>query len=369
MMRVALVHDWLVTHRGGEQVLLELARAFPSAPIYTLVYDRKNVHPELQNRDVRTSFIQKLPRVPKHFRRYLPLFPKAIEQLDLSGYDLVISTSHCVAKGARASGLHISYVHTPMRYLWDQLPTYVPRLPEAARASVVRAVEVAVTPLRKWDVASSKRPTELIANSRYVANRIQRVWARHAHVVHPPVAVDFWNDAPERKREGYLVVSALVPYKRVDVAVDAAVAFGFPLTVIGSGPERRDLQKRAGGRVRFLAGASNEQLREAYASAKALLFCGVEDFGIVPVEAQAAGCPVIALGEGGVLETVVDGMTGVLFADPEPAILGAAISSFERMRFDRGRLMRHAKTFSVQSFRDGMRERLAAHGVAFESPI
>ncbi len=281
-----LVHDWLVTHRGGEQVLLELARAFPSAPIYTLVYDRKNVHPELQNRMVHTSFIQKLPRVPKHFRRYLPLFPKAIEAFNLADYDVVISTSHCVAKGARAQGLHISYVHTPMRYIWDQLPSYVTRLPESARAPVIRAAEVAVTPLRRWDVASSKRPTELIANSRYVANRIARVWDRDAHVVHPPVAVDFWNGAPEKKREGYLVVSALVPYKRVDVAVDAALAFGLPLTVIGNGPERRNLLKRAGGRVRFVTGASNDELREAYASAKALLFCGVEDFGIVPVEAS-----------------------------------------------------------------------------------
>ncbi|HSI05359.1 MAG TPA: glycosyltransferase, partial [Myxococcota bacterium] len=191
MTRVALVHDWLVAHRGGEQVLLELARAFPSAPIYTLVYDPRDVHAELTSRDIRTSLIQSLPGVPRHFRRYLPLFPKAIEAFNLSKYDVVLSTSHCVAKGVITQGTHIAYIHTPMRYLWDQLPTYIP--PWADTRLTVKAVTMAVTPLRRWDVMSAARPTELVANSKYVAERIARVWQRESRVVHPPVTTGFFR--------------------------------------------------------------------------------------------------------------------------------------------------------------------------------
>lgn len=364
MTRVALVHDWLVTHRGGEQVLLEIARAFPSAPIYTLVCDRDSIHPELRNRQIHTSFIQRLPRSPDHFRRYLPLFPKAIEAFDLRRFDVVLSTSHCVAKGVKAPGTHISYVHTPMRYIWDQLGTYVPHVP--ARSVFTKAAEVAVTPLRRWDVQSSQRPTTLVANSQYVRERIQRVWSRDAEVVHPPVAVDFWREAPDVPREGYLVVSALVPYKRVDIAVDAAVAYGFPLTVIGSGSELARLEQRGRGHVKFVTGASNEDLRQAYASAKALLFCGVEDFGIVPVEAQAAGCPVIALGQGGALETVVDGATGAFYSRASVEALAEAIERFEGLRIDRSTLTQHAESFSTWHFHEAFQGVLRSQGVSYE---
>lgn len=367
MKRVALVHDWLVAHRGGEQVLLELARAFPSAPIYTLLYDPSDVHPDLVRRDVRTSFVQHLPGVPESFRKYLPLFPRAIESFDLSEFDVVISTSHCVAKGVKTRGVHVSYIHTPMRYIWDQLPTYLP--PWAKSRLTEKAAELAVGPLRTWDIASARRPTELVANSAYVKQRIASFWKRDAQVVHPPVATGFFRDAPQRKREGYLVVSALVPYKRVEVAVAAAVRGGLSLTVIGSGSELARLERIAGGRVRFRANASPQALREAYASAKALLFCGVEDFGIVPVEAQAAGCPVIALAQGGALETVVDGVTGVLFDSPEPDALLAAIGRSENLSFDRHALAEHSDGFSTGHFHREMQRILKSHGVSYERPL
>lgn len=367
MTSVALIHDWLVTHRGGEQVLLEIARAFPSAPIYTLVCDRENIHPELARRDIHTSFIQHLPRAPDHFRRYLPLFPKAIEAFDLRKYDVVLSTSHCVAKGAKARSAHISYIHTPMRYIWDQLPSYVPHVP--GRSLLTKAASAAVRPLQRWDVESAKRPTALVANSQYVRERIARVWHRESEVVHPPVAVDFWREAPELPREGYLVVSALVPYKRVEIAVEAAVAYGFPLTVIGNGSELGRLEQRGRGFVRFIPEASNHDLRQAYASAKALLFCGVEDFGIVPVEAQAAGCPVIALGQGGALETVIDGVTGAFFSRPTVEGLAEAIERFELMKLDRSALTQHAESFSTRHFHQAFQRVLRSHGVLYEAQV
>ncbi|MBC7793911.1 MAG: glycosyltransferase [Clostridia bacterium] len=365
MTTVALIHDWLITHRGGEQVLLEIARAFPSAPIYTLVCARDNIHSELAHREIHTSFVQHLPRARDHFRRYLPLFPKAIEAFDLRKYKVVISTSHCVAKGAKAHNTHISYIHTPMRYIWDQLPSYVPHVP--GRLLLTKAAEAAVRPLKRWDVESSKRPTALVANSQYVRERIARVWNRESLVVHPPVAVDFWRDAPELPREGYLVVSALVPYKRVEIAVDAAVAYGFPLTVIGAGSELARLEQRGRGHVRFITSSSNEELRRAYASARALLFCGVEDFGIVPVEAQAAGCPVIAFSQGGALETVVDGVTGAFFSRPSVEGLAEAIERFETMNLDRAVLTQHAETFSTRHFHQAFQSVLREHGVLYET--
>lgn len=365
-VRVALVHDWLVTHRGGEQVLLELARMFPEAPIFTLVYQRAQVHPELARRRVITSFVQKLPGSPQSFRRYLPLFPRAVERWDLSDYDLVISTSHCVAKGVltRPGQWHLSYVHTPMRYLWDQLEAY---LPPRGRMLTAPAARLATRSLRRWDVESSRRPTRLLANSDHVAQRIAAVWHRRAHVVHPPVEVCFWNDAPERPRQGYLVVSALVPYKRVDLAVAWATRHRRPLRVIGTGSERERLERIAGPTVELLGEVSSELVRQAYAEAEALLFCGVEDFGMVPVEAMAAGCPVVAFGQGGALETVIDGRTGVLFHEPTIAGLHAALQRFESFAaagaFSRQQLRQHAQRFDVGHFVAAIAEHLEAIGV------
>ncbi|MEO0815009.1 MAG: glycosyltransferase, partial [Myxococcota bacterium] len=321
MTRVALVHDWLVAHRGGEKVLLEIARLFPDAPILTLVFAPELVHPELRDRTVSTSFIQGLPGAPERFRRYLPLFPKAIEQFDLRGFDLVISTSHCVAKGVRSRAPHLSYVHTPMRYIWDQMPSYMP----SGFQWATPAVRAAVTPLRRWDVESAERPTRLLANSAYVAERIRRFWGRDAQVLHPPVELSRFSGGDGAQRHGWLTVNALVPYKRTELAVELATQRGERLVVVGDGAERERLQQLAGPTVEFRTQVSDDALAELYARSELMIHGGVEDFGIAPVEAMASGCPVVALGEGGVTETVRSDESGVFFLSPTPQALGQAI--------------------------------------------
>jgi len=358
-VRVALVHDWLVSHRGGENVLAEIASLYPDAPIYTLVHSKGTVDEALERHPIETSFIQDLPGSPQRFRPYLPLFPRAIESFDLSSYDLVLSTSHCVAKGVRtrSDAIHVSYVHTPMRYLWDQLPQYLPNVP--GKPLLVKAARALSAPLRAWDVASAERPTHLLANSSFVAKRIAHVWGQHAEVIYPPVDVGFFAQAPQQKRRGLLVVSALVPYKRVDLAVTAATKLGERLTVVGRGSEARRLQRMAGPTVEFVESLAIEKLRNAFASAEALLFCGVEDFGIVPVEAMAAGCPVIGLKRGGLTETVVGegpDRTGVFFETATTAAVCDAIIEFRRWSdtegFRRSALSARANNFGRGRFRD-----------------
>ncbi|MEM6531520.1 MAG: glycosyltransferase [Myxococcota bacterium] len=352
MTRVALVHDWLVAHRGGEKVLLELARLFPEAPIYTLVFDRRRVHRELAGRTIITSFIQRLPGAPKRFRPYLPLFPAAIESFDFRAFDLVLSTSHCVAKGIRADAPHLSYVHTPMRYIWDQLDTYLPRV--RGRRLLKAGAEAVAAPLRRWDVSSSARPTSLVANSRFVAERIERFWGRRASVVHPPVDVERFGGRVDQARSGYLVVNALVPYKRTELAVEFASRNRIHLTVVGDGSERRALEHIAGPTVCFRPSVSDAELVELYRSAKALLHGGIEDFGIAPVEAMAAGCPVVAYGRGGVTETVVDGRTGVFFHEPQAAALEAAVRRLDTLDLAAVDIRQHAGRFSGHAFRKNL---------------
>jgi len=344
-MKIALVHDWLVGHRGGERVLLEIARLFPQAPIFTLVCERAKLHPELQQRQIMTSFIQRLPKSPQKFRAYLPLFPAAAETFDLKDFDCIISSSHCVAKGVCVlpHQLHLSYVHTPMRYLWDQMAEYLPH----ENRWLLKAAKLVTMPLRRWDIQSAQRPTKIVANSRYVAKRIERYWKREAGVVYPPVDTAYFSDIKEQERRGYLVVSALVPYKRVDWAVQCATELNLPLTVIGDGPERQRLKRMAGPSVTFLGSVSMQQLKQAYAQAKAFLFCGVEDFGIAPVEALASGCPVIAFAEGGVTETVTSD-TGIFFKSQHD--LADAIKKMEHHRFDRKALKQRAEYFSQEQF-------------------
>lgn len=359
-MKVALVHDWLVAHRGGEKVLLEFARMFPEAPIYTLVADRSRIHPELASRRIITSFIQGLPGAPVRFRHYLPLFPRAIESFRFDAYDLVLSTSHCVAKGARARGPHVSYIHTPVRYAWDQLDEY---LPSGLAGKVLGpAARIATVPLRAWDRRSSGRATVFLANSAHVQRRIATYWGRESTVVFPPVDTDFWGvtgDNKQEERRGYLVVNALVRYKRTDVAVDWATRNAESLVVVGSGPDEAYLRARAGGTVTFMSGISDERLRQLYRSSEALIHPGVEDFGIAPVEAMAAGCPVLARRAGGALETVRNGETGVLFEQPSVLSLQRAaelLSDHWATGVIRpAELRRHAEAFSRRSFYRRMR--------------
>lgn len=350
-MKVALVHDWLTGLRGGERVLEQLCVLYPEADIFTLVHLPGSCGPIIEGRRIHPSFLDRLPR--RFYRRYLPLFPAAIESFDLSAYDLVVSTSHAVAKGARRGprAVHVAYIHTPMRYVWDQFDAYF----GPGRAGLLtRAAARSLAPaLRRWDVRSTRRVDGLIANSRFVAGRIRRFWSRDADaVVYPPVDTARFVPAAEGpSSEDYaLIVSALVPYKRVELAVSAFSRLKRKLLVAGDGPERRRLEQSAGPSVRFLGPVGQDDLPRLYAGARFFVLPGEEDFGIAPVESQAAGRPVLALGRGGALETVIAGETGIFFPEPTVASLIEGIAAIDRLQPDPVRLHEHAKRFDVARF-------------------
>jgi len=348
-MRVALVHDWLTGMRGGEKVLEGIASLYPAADLYTLVHVPGSVSPALEARRIHTSFLQNVPGVARHYRKLLPLFPRAIEAFDLSGTDLVISSSHCAAKGVRvpAGAVHVCYCHTPMRYLWDHYDSYF----GAGRAPwPVRAAMRALAPsLRSWDVATSRSVRQFLANSANVAGRIARLYGREATVLRPWVDHAFFTpgDAPAND---YLLVSALVPYKRVEIAVEAFRGLDARLLIAGGGPERVRLEAGAPSNVQFLGPVTDEALRQLYRGARALLFPTDEDFGIVPLEAMACGRPVIALRAGGALETVVEGVTGAFFDGQTGEALRKAIERFDPRAFDPARIRSHAVTFDRDRF-------------------
>ncbi|MBW4530332.1 MAG: glycosyltransferase [Aphanothece saxicola GSE-SYN-MK-01-06B] len=342
---VALVHEWFTPRSvgGSEQVVAELDRllAAQGAPpeLYALV-DGESGRPGswLSGRRVRTSFIQRLPWGVSHVQQYLPLLPLAIEQLDLSGHPLVVSSSHLVAKGVITGPdqLHVSYVHTPARYAWDQMHPYLARS-ALASGPLGPLVRLQLHQLRQWDVVSSARVDALVANSRFTARRIRCFWRRRAHVLHPPVAVErFRWDRP--RDDVYVSLCRLVPNKRVDVVVEAFNRTGLPLVVLGDGPERRRLEAMAGPQIRFLGRLSDPETAAWLERARAYVYAGMEDFGIAPVEAMAAGAPVIAFGQGGVLDSVrcfrtgEPGPTGLLFPEQSPACLAAALEYFEAGR-------------------------------------
>ena len=351
--RVALAHDWLTGMRGGEKVLAALAARFPDAPIYTLFHLRGSVAPELERREIHTSFLQRAPGLRRFYRHYLPLFPSAIEDLSLAEYDLVLSSSHCVAKGVLPAphAFHVCYCHTPMRYAWDQERSYFPR----RTGLVARARGVALSRLRSWDVASAARVDLFLANSTFVAGRIRRYYRRRATVLPPPVDVEFFTPggaAAPGSSGGYLLsVAALSPYKRHDVAIAAAAATGSTLRIVGDGPLRAQLQRRSGARVELLGRVEGERLRDLYRGASAFVQPAIEDFGIAAVEALACGVPVIAAGEGGVLDIVEDGRHGVLY-DPAQGESGLtqAIDRCRQTRFNSLDIRRRAETFGRQRF-------------------
>ena len=347
-MRVALVHDWLTGMRGGEKVLECLCEIFPEAPVYTLVHVPGSVSPIIESRDITTSFLQRLPGSYRHYRALLPLFPAAIESFDLRGFDLVVSSSHAVAKGIIPGPrtTHVSYVHTPMRYVWDLMPEYAARSGRLTRA----ALRLAGPWLRAWDVAASTRVDTFIANSHHVAARIKRYYGREAQVVHPPVDTDFYTPGDEAPREHLLIVSALVPYKNIELAIAAVRGTAHRLVIAGEGPSRARLQAVAGPEVSFVGRLTNEQLRDLYRRASAFILPGEEDFGIAALEAQACGTPVVAYARGGALETVVDGRTGLLCGEAEPEALAKAIDTALRIPFNRETLRAHALGFSRARF-------------------
>jgi glycosyltransferase involved in cell wall biosynthesis len=353
---MALVHDWLTGMRGGERVLEALCGLYPAADIFTLVHRRGSVSQVIERHRIEASFIQRLPMAAERYRSYLPLFPRAIERFDLAPYDLVISSSHCAAKavipGPRAR--HISYCHSPMRYAWDQFDAYFGPATKGVLASRLFYRPV-MTRLARWDAATASRVHRFVANSAHVAERIGRYYNRVATIVYPPVDTAFFHPTDVTPGQHFLIVSALVPYKRIDIALDACARLGVALRIVGDGPDREALQRRAGPNVEFLGSLSDNAVRDEYRRALAVIMPGEEDFGIVPVEAQACGRPVVALARGGALETVIDDETGVLFTDADSTSLAAALERVARMTFDRARLRAHAEQFARDRHVDRMR--------------
>jgi len=341
--------------RGGEKVLLSLARLYPEAPIFTLLHVRGSVAPELESRQIRTSFVQRLPGAARHYRQYLPLFPSAAESFDLRGFELVLSSSHCAAKGVRPApgALHLCYCHTPMRYVWDRYDDYFGpgRVSPIARL-VIRPLAAR---LRAWDAQSAARVHHFAANSAYVAARIRRYYGRDSIVIPPPVDTDFFTPGNESAGGYDLVVSALAPYKRLELALEAYRGSGRRLKIVGTGPEAGRLRALAPAEVEFLGYVADTELRELYRGCRALLMPGVEDAGIVPLEALACGRPAIVFGEGGGAESVEHGRTGLVFHEPTPAALRAALASLENARFDRLALRARAEAQSTGRFEEQIR--------------
>jgi glycosyltransferase involved in cell wall biosynthesis len=370
-MKTALIHYWLVNDRGGEKVLAKLAEQFPDADLFTHVYDPSAVPESIRRLNVRTTFIQKLPFAKKLYKHYLPLMPWALRRLDLSGYDLIISSESGPAKGIRKppGATHICYCHTPMRYLWDMEADY------AKSASLLQKAGLKLfgPALRKWDLWSATQVDRFIANSQFVAERIKRIYNREAEVLYPPVDVEHFHPASGREagaqrqqRNGverqtlerdpqdfYLFFGQLTAYKRADLAVEAFLKMGKRLVVAGAGEELERLKQLvtrhstpATPHITFLGRISDQKRDVLYSQAQALIFPGIEDFGIIPVEAQAAGCPVIAYGGGGALETVIDGKTGVFFGEPTAAALCAAVEKFQGLEIMEDACRAHASKFS-----------------------
>jgi glycosyltransferase involved in cell wall biosynthesis len=349
-MKVALVHDYLNQMGGAERVVMAFHDLFPDAPIYTSIYDPQRVDPAFQKMDIRTSFMQKLPLVKKHHQPFLPLYPFAMENLDLRGYDLVLSSSSAFGKGVltRPETLHICYCHTPMRWCWNY-DEYVER-EHLGRASRT-LLPFLITGLRVWDQTSAMRVDEFIANSPVVADRIQKYYRRDALVIPPPVeASRFIFDPTSQPEDYFLILSRLVPYKRIDLAIEACNALQLPLVIIGKGRDLERLQRMAGPTIRFLGGLSDQEVLHYLAHCRAFLFPGEEDFGITPLEAQASGRPVIAYGAGGALASVIDGITGVFFQEQTPASLCEALASFDTHHFDPEAIHNHALEFDTPRF-------------------
>jgi glycosyltransferase involved in cell wall biosynthesis len=348
-MRVALIHYWMHTWRGGEKVLQAMCRLFPQADIFTHTYDRKLAAQELPGHRVYTTFIDRLPFAERYYKHYLPLMPMALEQLDLGEYDLVISNESGPAKGVIVAphARHLCYCLTPMRYLWDMYPDY-----RASTGAVTRTMMLPFMHyLRMWDQLTAQRVDQFVAISRFVADRVQRYYGRRSSVVHPPVAVtDF---AVSRSQEDfYLSVGQLVRYKKADLMVEAFNALGKPLVIIGEGELLPHLRRIAGPNIQLLGRQSSEVIRDHYQRCRALIFPGTEDFGIVPVEAMACGKPVIAYASGGALDTVVDGVTGMLFAKQDVTTLVEGVRKFEEesARFNPDAIREHAMQFSTEKF-------------------
>ena len=349
--KVAIIHYWLVNMRGGEKVVEELCRMFPEADVFTHVYDPKSISETISRHTVITSRINKLPRAKKWYQNYLPLMPNALAELDLRGYDLVISSESGPAKGVVTDpeAFHLCYCHTPMRYIWDMYRDYL-----ASLSPLKRAVFRRIAPyMRRYDLDSALAVDHFAANSSFVAKRIRKTYRRDASVVHPPVDVEAFLDIERKPEDFYFFYGQLVGYKRLDIAIEACRIAGKTLVVIGGGAFPGSVPKH----VDYLGYQPAEVVKDHFSRARALLFPGTEDFGIVPIEAAASGCPVIAYKRGGALETVINGKTGLHFAEQTPEALAVAMNELERLgglQEDREIYRKLAMRFEASEFRKGI---------------
>jgi glycosyltransferase involved in cell wall biosynthesis len=363
--RVALAHHWLVGMRGGEKVLEQICQVLPGAPIYTLVARPTKLSHHLDDHVIRTSWLQRLPGGVRNYKKLLPFFPLAVSSLKVKEpVDLVVSSDASVIKGLTIpTGVpHICYCHSPPRYLWDLQKDYAQ---SAESGGVIgRAIFNRVVPyVREFDRQAAGRVTHFIANSEFVRQRIRDAYGREAEVIHPPVELKEFTVAPEKPDDFHLVVSQLVPYKRIDFAVEAFNRLRRKLIIIGEGSERARLEKMAGPTITFLGSQPQTVLRDHYQRCRALIFPGVEDFGITPLEAQASGRPVVAYHEGGALETVREGLTGLFFAQQTAESLVDAVQRIDKMAFDPAECRRNAELFSPEDFREKFTTFLARHDV------
>jgi len=360
-MRVALVHDFLTQYGGAEKVLSAFHEIWPSAPIYTLFYDKSSMRGAFKNADVRVSPIQNLPFAKKKYRWYLPLMPSAIERFDLSKFDLVISDASAYAKGAitRPGTTHISYIHSPTRYLWSDSYTYLESL-SGAEKLFKKLLPPVLTFLRQWDFTAAKRPEHLIANSNFVGERIKKYYKRKpSQVIFPPVEVENLYTSKDIK-DYFLIISRFRPYKKVDLAIKVFNKLKLPLKVVGSGNDKY-LKKIAGPTIEFLGFVSEEKKARLLSQAKAFIHPQKEDFGITAVESMAAGRPVIAYKKGGALDTVVEGKTGLFFKEQNWRSLADKINLFNEKQFDSEEIRKHALQFSKDNFKKQIKEFVKAN--------
>ncbi len=350
-MKVAIVHYWLVTMRGGEKVLEELCRMFPDADIYTNVYVPQKISDTIKQHKIYTTRINHWPLAAKMYQKYMPFMPKALMELDLTGYDLIISSESGPAKGVcpAPGAFHVCYCHTPMRYLWDMYHEYF-----AKANPIVKAFMKKMIPgLRQWDVMSSNLVDHFIANSSFVATRIRRYYNRKSDVVFPPCNIEKYLDNPREPKDFYLFFGQLVGYKRADLAIEACIQSGRKIVVIGDGKSKQAKKYTRSGLVTFTGRVSDQEVAKYLSQAKALLFPGIEDFGIIPVEANAAGCPVLAYHKGGACDSILENKTGLFFEEQTTQSLIACMDGFEKRESeftDRAVYKAHVQKFSTQEF-------------------
>ena len=354
-MKVALVHDYLNQYGGAERVLEALSQIFEEAPIYTLLYDQKMTGHAFRGKKIYTSFLQKVPLLKTHHRSFLMFMPLAIEQFDLSGYDLVFSDSASYAKGVITGPdtLHICYCHTPIRYAWDDSHKYIEEF--GYPSFVKKVIPFFMNYIRLWDEQAALRVDKFIANSKFVARRIEKYYHSESEVIYPPVKTDLFYISP-RQSDYFLLTGRILPYKRIDLAVAAFNHLGWPLKIIGEGPERKKLKRQAKKNIEFVGQVSDKELKEYYAQCQAFIFPQEEDFGITAIEAMASGRPVIAYKAGGALETIKEGVTGLFFEEQNAASLVKSLHKFKTIKFKPDKIRKQALKFDQKVFKNKIKD-------------